>query len=102
MEADAKSRVGDCEIDTVIGRGHRGALVANVERVTEFTLSAQMKNKNAEAVTEASIALLKPYAAALLTITADNGKSLLITKKLLRGLGRGFISCAPTIPGSVV
>ncbi len=33
MEVDAKSRVGDWEIDTVIGRGHSGVLVTIVERV---------------------------------------------------------------------
>lgn len=34
---DDKLRVGDWEIDTVIGKGHRGALVTIVERVTNYT-----------------------------------------------------------------
>ncbi|WP_350608800.1 IS30 family transposase, partial [Pseudoalteromonas sp. MER144-MNA-CIBAN-0113] len=33
---DKKGRIGDWEIDTVIGKGHRGALVTIVERVTQF------------------------------------------------------------------
>ncbi|MDP0562518.1 MAG: hypothetical protein QS721_09440 [Candidatus Endonucleobacter sp. (ex Gigantidas childressi)] len=38
---DDKSRIGDWEIDTIIGKGHSGALVAIVERVTKYTVSAQ-------------------------------------------------------------
>ena len=71
---DRKSRVGDWEIDTVIGKNHSGALVTIVERVTKTTLSMQVPNKTAAAVTEATIKLLKPYQDIVHTITADNGK----------------------------
>lgn len=71
---DEKSRIGDWEIDTVIGKGHRGALVTIVERVTKYTVSAQVDNKSAENVTQATIALLKPFKDVVHTITADNGK----------------------------
>jgi IS30 family transposase len=33
-----KSRIGDWEIDLVIGKGHSGALVTIVERKTSFTV----------------------------------------------------------------
>jgi len=71
---DEKSRVGDWEIDTVIGKGHQGALVTIVERVTNFTLAAQVTSKRAEEVTKATIELLRPYQERVYTITADNGK----------------------------
>lgn len=71
---DVKSRVGDWEIDTVIGKGHQGALVTIVERVTNFTLAAQVTSKRAEEVTKATIELLRPYQERVHTITADNGK----------------------------
>ena len=35
----AKKRVGDWEIDLVIGKGHSGALVTIVDRATSFTVS---------------------------------------------------------------
>jgi IS30 family transposase len=44
---DEKSRIGDWEIDTVIGKGHSGALVAIVMRVTKHTVSAQVNSKSA-------------------------------------------------------
>lgn len=71
---DEKSRIGDWEIDTMIGKGHSGALVTIVERVTKHTVSAQVNSKSAEDVTRATIALLEPYEDVVHTITADNGK----------------------------
>ena len=38
---DEKSRIGDLEINTVIGQNHKGALMKIVERKSNFTL---MKN----------------------------------------------------------
>lgn len=71
---DLKSRVGDWEIDTIIGKGHSGALVTIVERKTKFTVAAQVKSKSAKDVTAATIRLLKPYKELVHTITAENGK----------------------------
>lgn len=71
---DKKSRVGDWEIDLVIGKGHSGALVTIVERATRFTVSKRINDKSAQTVTDATIALLTPYKEAVHTITADNGK----------------------------
>lgn len=87
LEVDAKSRIGDWEIDTVIGKGHSGALVTIVERVTQFTLSAQVSGKTAEEVTTATINLLTPYKEALHTITADNGKEFAFHEKITKDLG---------------
>jgi len=58
---DDKSRIGDWEIDTMIGKGHSGALVTIVERVTKLTVSARVNSKSAADVTQATIALLKPF-----------------------------------------
>jgi len=83
---DDKARVGDWEIDTVIGKGHRGALVTIVERATNFTLSRQVDSKRAAAVTQATIALLKPLKEVVHTITADNGKEFAYHKKISAAL----------------
>ena len=69
-----KSRIGDWEIDTVIGQNHQGALVTLVERKSKFTLIAKVESKHAEGVTTATVNLLKPYQDKVFTITADNGK----------------------------
>jgi IS30 family transposase len=69
-----KIRIGDWEIDTVIGQNHQGALVTIVDRVSKFTLIKKVDSKHAEVVTAATISLLQPYLDKTLTITADNGK----------------------------
>lgn len=94
-EVDDKSRIGDWEIDTVIGKGHNGALVTIVERATQFTLSAQVPNKSAEAVTQATIALLTPYRSALHTITADNGKEFAFHEEITKALGSAVYFANP-------
>ena len=58
----------------IIGKGHSGALVTVVERVTRFTVSAQVDSKSADTVTKATIVLLLPFKDNVLSITADNGK----------------------------
>lgn len=83
---EAKSRVGDWEIDTMIGKGHSGALVTIVERVTKFTVSAQVMSKRAEDVTQATIALLKPFRDVVHSITADNGKEFAYHEKISKAL----------------
>ena len=75
-----KTRIGDWEIDTVIGQNHQGALVTIVDRVSKFTLIKKVDSKHAEVVTEATISLLLPYLDKALTITADNGKEFQDTK----------------------
>jgi len=83
---DDKSRIGDWEIDTVIGKGHSGALVTIVERVTKLTVSTRVNSKSAADVTQATIALLKPFKDVVHTITADNGKEFAYHEKISKAL----------------
>ena len=82
-----KARLGDWEIDTVIGKNHQGALVTIVDRVSKFTLIKKVPSKHAEVVTEATITLLRPYLDKALTITADNGKEFAGHEKIKAALG---------------
>ena len=84
---DEKRRVGDWEIDLVIGKGHSGALVTIVERATSFTVSTRINDKSAHTVTMATIALLTPFRDMVLTITADNGKEFAYHELMTQALG---------------
>ena len=44
---DARQRIGDWEIDTIIGKRHKGALLTLVERKTKFTLIRKLEKKQA-------------------------------------------------------
>ena len=67
-----KTRIGDWEADTVIGKGHQGVLVTLAERCSKRTLIASVPNKRADVVRDAIITLLRSER--VHTITFDNGK----------------------------
>jgi len=83
---DSKKRIGDWEIDTIIGKNHKGALLSIVERKSKFTLIAKLQEKSAEMAANAAIDLLKPFANKVLTITADNGKEFADHKHINKSL----------------
>ncbi len=83
---EQRARLGDWEIDTVIGKGHQGALVTIVERTTQKLLCANVSRKTSEEVTKATIKLLKPYKDFVHTITADNGKEFSGHEKIAKAL----------------
>jgi len=49
---EEKTRLGDWELDTIIGAGQSGAIVSMVERRTKLTKLAKVHYKTAEAVKE--------------------------------------------------
>lgn len=71
---DEKSRIGDWEGDTIIGKGHKGALLTLVERKTLYTIIVPLAGKNAQQLKDAVIEVLKPFKDRVLTLTYDNGK----------------------------
>ena len=70
----------------MIGKGHSGALVTVVERVTNFTVAAQVDSKSAADVTRATIELLTPFQSVVHTITADNGKEFAYHDQITKAL----------------
>jgi IS30 family transposase len=68
-----RDRIGDWEGDTVIGKGHGGALVTVVERASKYTVLEGVLHKTAAAVHQAVTRGLQPYKALVHTITYDNG-----------------------------
>ena len=94
-EVELREEVGHWEIDTVIGKEHSGALVTINERSLRFTLSARVKNKSAEEVTRATIALLTPFKSLVLSITADNGKEFAYHERISAALDCAFYFAHP-------
>lgn len=76
-------------------------MVAIVERVSKFTVSAQVDDKSAAIVTAATIVLLKPYRDVVLTITADNGKEFAYHEEIAKALG-GQVNFADPYSSSAI
>ncbi len=92
---EKKSRVGDLEIDTVIGKNHVGALVTVVDRKSKFTLIKNVPSKQADVVTKALIEMITPIKAITHTITSDNGKEFAYHKEVSAALDVDFYFANP-------
>jgi IS30 family transposase len=90
-----KSRVGDWEVDTIIGKNHHQAIVTLVDRNSKFTLMKKVEAKQARVVTDAIIHLLKPIQAHTLTITSDNGKEFSYHEEVTKALDTEFYFANP-------
>ncbi len=71
---DTRSRIGDWEADTVIGKNHQGAILTLIERKSRLYLALPIKRKTAQASRDAIIELLSPIKNLVHTITFDNGR----------------------------
>lgn len=71
---EQKTRMGDWEGDTVIGKDHQGVLVTLAERKSRYVLAGQLRSKHAEGVTAKVNSLLRPHKHKCHTVTFDNGK----------------------------
>ena len=70
---DTRSRLGDWEVDLIIGKDHQGVMVTLTERKSRFTLLRKVICKQADLVANTIIDLLRGNNY-LKTMTADNGK----------------------------
>ena len=92
---EEKSRIGDWEIDLIIGKHHHQAILTIVDRCSKFTLMKKVLAKKAELVKQATLDLMKPIQEHTLTITSDNGKEFAYHREIARVLDIGFYFAHP-------
>ncbi len=92
---EKKNRIGDLEIDTVIGKNHKGALVTVVDRKSKFVLIKNVPSREASVVTQALIEMIQPIKAITHTITSDNGKEFAYHKQVSAALDTDFYFANP-------
>lgn len=83
---DSRLRLGDWEVDTIIGKGHKQALVSLTERKSRLALLRKVERKTANEVADAVVELLKPFSDRTHTITADNGKEFADHERIAEAL----------------
>ena len=86
VEADG-TRFGDWEMDTIVGKNGKGAIVTLIERSTNMLLMERLpQGKHPEPLAKVVIRLLFPYRHTVRSITTDNGSEFcahqLISKAL--------------------
>ena len=85
-----RHRLGDWEADTIIGKGHRHAIVSLTEPKSRLALLRTVEPKTAQAVADAVIELLKSLPVRTHTITADNGREFADHERIARDLRADF------------
>ena len=94
-EAGSRERVGDREADTIIGKGHSGAVVSLVDRASKYTYSRRAGRRTSAAVSAAMLEMPQPSAAPVHTITADNGREFAGHAGVAEALRAGFFLPTP-------
>ncbi len=90
---DEKSRIGDFEIDLIIGKNHKQALVTVVDIHSKFTIIKKVSHKKASLVKDALIEMILPLKSWLHTITSDNGKEFSKHEEIASALDTDFFFC---------
>jgi len=91
---EQRTRLGDWEVDLMVGKDHQGVLVTLTERKSRFTLLRRVANKQAKLVSQAIVELLH-WVAALESITADNGKEFAAHQHISQTLSVDFYFAHP-------
>ena len=93
--ANKRMRVGDWELDTIIGKNHKGAIVTMDDRKTKLRLAYPLPGKRAQGVKEAMIKMLHPIKSWVNTTTYDNGKEFALHKEVSKALDCDAYFCKP-------
>ena len=94
-EVEHRRRLGDWEIDTIVGREHKSALLSITERKSQFLCLRKLNDKTSEAVKESTISCLRPYQGKVRTITSDNGSEFARHQDIARSLRAKFYFADP-------
>ena len=92
---EEKSRLGDWELDTIIGANHKRAIVSIVDRASKFTKLVKVSRKTSEEVSQAIISALDPVRSFVLSLTADNGKEFAGHRRVSSELQSEFYFATP-------
>lgn len=95
VEVDEKKRFGDIEIDTIVGRNHKGALFTANDRCTMITWIAKLSEKDSISLYKAAVKKLMPFKTLLHTITSDNGKEFANHQAIAEDLNVDFYFAHP-------
>lgn len=90
-----RQRLGDWELDTVVGKHYQQAIVTLTERKSRLALIRKVDHRTAQAVKDAILVLLQPLAAYTHTITSDNGKEFALHQQIAEQLHAAFFFAHP-------
>ena len=91
-----RERFGDWEVDTIVGKENKGAILTVTERKSNFLLMKKLpEGKNAKALAKELIKLMLPYKNFVHSITSDNGTEFYEHKIIAQKLQADFFFANP-------
>lgn len=90
-----KRRIGDWEIDTIIGKNQKQAILSIVERMSKFTILKKLDHRTSEAAKIALTKALQSYTNKVHTITSDNGSEFAKHEEISLALDTDFYFAHP-------
>lgn len=97
-EVEHKLRFGDLEVDTIVGRAHKGAVLTLNDRASGFLWMQELPDRKADTVADATIRMLAPFKGLLKTMTSDNGKEFAQHARIAKQLDVDFFFADPYSP----
>lgn len=88
-------RVGDWEVDTLFGRGHKNAIVTLTERKSRMALVGKAGHLTSQAVCDVVVELLTPLKNRTHSLTSDNGKEFALHQRISSLLDLDFYFARP-------
>ncbi|NKB61040.1 MAG: IS30 family transposase [Gammaproteobacteria bacterium] len=92
---ESRSRIGDWEGDTIVGKGHCGVLVSLVDRKSRYTLLGHSSTKEKDPVANEVIRCFKGSADSCHTITYDNGREFSDHERMAKELSADIYFAHP-------
>ena len=92
---ESKTRLGDWELDSIIGAKHVGSITSMVERKTKLTKLVLQNGPTAHTTRKSIVRRLKPIKRHVRTLTSDNGKEFAQHARISRELEGVFYFATP-------
>ena len=83
---ESRTRVGDWEGDTIVGKGHQGVLISLVDRKTRHTVLGHSRTKRKGQVADEIFKKMQGYQDVCETITYDNGREFTEHHRMTKAL----------------
>jgi len=94
-EVEQRNRFGDLEVDLIIGKNHKSAILTIVDRATGMGKLKRLQSKDAKQLADKAIDCLQEWKPYLKTITSDNGKEFAEHQRIAKKLNIEFFFAEP-------
>ena len=92
---NTRKRLGDWEVDTILGSKNKDVMVTLTERKSRFVLVGKVKARTAQAVHSQICTLLLPFKDKVHTLTSDHGKEFAHHQQIAETLDLKFYFAHP-------